>query len=848
MKSVDKKYFGFNKGINTEAPLVAWPDGYTVDEQNWDLLQDGSRRRRLGLSYEAGSSPSFFSSDGASTDMSSGSRFYRWRNVNNTDEFNFIVCQVGSRLSVWRDPISGPLGVPELEFDLLPYKVTYGEGEDAYAALDEDIAKDTVTFAEAEGKLVVAGPNLKTLALSFEDNVLTGEEIKFVERDLFGIDDSIAVDVTPEVLTDSHKYNLFCRGWLEADIDTVFDQKAVYPAKNMIAFMGLRRQTESGFSDTDGVRVFSPDKLFNEFFQNMSAPRGHITRDPFYRQIGYGSLGQGSVKKTVANITEVNTNTGDVTIKSEEDAHGVLVDDSIQLSECKVLMVLGFSQKKLWLDGNYTVKSLVDANTFIVNIPIIKIEGYRYLKTLKRGSYTVGGTILIDAEGFEPSTTRFGVVASFSGRLFYGGCSDARLSDRIYFSKVIEDDSDFGKCYQEADPTSEFISDLLPTDGGYIVIPNLGTLKALTPYGGALLALSSEGVWLIGPGPQGLFAATGYSLRKITDAGCLAPQSVILADNVPMYWSTSGIYAIIEDSNSGFLSAKNVSQDTINSLFHSIRHEEKKRVKGCYDSVRKRVFYLYNSRLVNPPDGNPSLEGEASEFSTSVTPIGVIDDADVPAVTYDSALIFDLRLGAWVKWYFADKAIWVRDALCLATNYDSGDLNGALRILCQEDGTKKFYIGGITGTDYKDWNTEAPAFLYTGPDSLGEPERFRYAPYVHVFMRKENNVPIVVDQDPDALTQAAVNSDVDLTVAGKTPSLFMQPRWDWARGSNSGKINNYVQVYRESRKHPEAFGMVVTKNKIRGRGRNLFLAFKAGPGAPAWLDGWTVKYDAQVTI
>lgn len=53
MQSADKKYFAQNKGINTEAPLVAWPAGFTIDEQNFDLLADGSRRRRPGLQPEA---------------------------------------------------------------------------------------------------------------------------------------------------------------------------------------------------------------------------------------------------------------------------------------------------------------------------------------------------------------------------------------------------------------------------------------------------------------------------------------------------------------------------------------------------------------------------------------------------------------------------------------------------------------------------------------------------------------------------------------------------------------------------------------------------------------------------
>lgn len=63
MQSADKKYFALLKGINTEAPLVAWPEGFTIDEQNFDLLIDGSRRRRPGLGPEDLSDPNDTSSN-----------------------------------------------------------------------------------------------------------------------------------------------------------------------------------------------------------------------------------------------------------------------------------------------------------------------------------------------------------------------------------------------------------------------------------------------------------------------------------------------------------------------------------------------------------------------------------------------------------------------------------------------------------------------------------------------------------------------------------------------------------------------------------------------------------------
>jgi hypothetical protein len=845
MQSIDKKYFVFNKGINTEAPLVAWPEGFTVDEQNFDLLQDGSRRRRLGLSYEAGGTRSSLTCEGSSTDLSSGTKFYRWKNVANTDEHNFIVGQVGQSLYIWDDPVSGPMGNWKYEFPLGDYRVQ----STAYTATDAELSEMTCSFSEADGKLIVVGTYIEPLAIELEDGILIGETITIMERDFFGVDDGISVEVTPATLADTHRYNLYNRGWMEENIQAVFTDKDYYPAKNMVQFLGLRKQSESGWSDETGLKVFSPDKLTSEIFQNMSAPVGHITRNVFDRSVGFGSLGQGTNIKTILSVDQVQENTGEITVTVSETTSDLAVNDDIEIIGTVLKFRSSKADKKIDISGVYPVTAIIDTNTFTFTIsPDIYAKYPQYVKCTEKGQYTENGLIEADFEGFEPSTSRFSVTAAFSGRVFYGACPDSRLADRIYFTKSIETTKDFGYCYQEADPTSEYVSDLLPTDGGYITIPNLGTLRALVPYGRALLCFSSEGVWAIGPGERGSFSALGYSVQKITDAGCIAKQSVVVADNIPMYWSSSGIYAIMEDSNSGFLSAQNMTQTTINGLFHAIRHNEKTRVKAAYDSVRKRAIFLFNSRLTIPASGDAPLTGEADLYSTSITPIGIIDDTDTAGIVYDTALIFDLRLGAWIKWVFANEGISVRDVYTLPTGYSNDDLNAVIRFFSQEPGTTKYYMGQLTDSTYLDWGHEAAAFIYTGPDSIGEPERFKYAPYVHVFMRKESKVPVVVSQTPAPFTEVGVGSYVDLILSGRQSSLLMQPRWDWARGLDSGKITSYVQVYREVKTHPDSFGMVVTKNKVRGRGRNLFLCFKAGSQAPAWLDGWTIKYDAQTRI
>lgn len=74
-------------------------------------------------------------------------------------------------------------------------------------------------------------------------------------------------------------------------------------------------------------------------------------------------------------------------------------------------------------------------------------------------------------------------------------------------------------------------------------------------------------------------------------------------------------------------------------------------------------------------------------------------------------------------------------------------------------------------------------------------------------------------------------------------SLLMQARWDWANTSASNKFSQQVQVYRNTK--PSAtiaggFPIVVTKNKVRGKGRALQIRFTSESGKDAEILGWGI--------
>ena len=81
--------------------------------------------------------------------------------------------------------------------------------------------------------------------------------------------------------------------------------------------------------------------------------------------------------------------------------------------------------------------------------------------------------------------------ASAFGRFFYA------VDSMVYFTQIVETDSDVGRCYQQNDPTSSEFPDLLDTDGGVIELEDTQRIKAMQSYSSGVLIFAGNGVWYI---------------------------------------------------------------------------------------------------------------------------------------------------------------------------------------------------------------------------------------------------------------------------------------------------------------------------------------------------------------
>lgn len=180
-------------------------------------------------------------------------------------------------------------------------------------------------------------------------------------------------------------------------------------------------------------------------------------------------------------------------------------------------------------------------------------------------------------------------VAFWAGRAFFA------FENRIFYSQVITDTfSVVHKCYQEADPTGESISDLIDTDGGVIQIMEAGEIECLFPMQGALIVFAANGIWSV----QGMsqaegFTATSYSITPITSVPAVNFRTVINVEGLPCYWGYNGIWIITPEQ--GGLGINNIIDKKIQRFFDAIPSLSKTRATGRYDKVRKNIVWMWPS-------------------------------------------------------------------------------------------------------------------------------------------------------------------------------------------------------------------------------------------------------------
>lgn len=188
-------------------------------------------------------------------------------------------------------------------------------------------------------------------------------------------------------------------------------------------------------------------------------------------------------------------------------------------------------------------------------------------------------------------------LTAFGGRIFY------LCKNTLLFSQTLKaDNKGYDLCYQDADPTSEEISDVVATDGGMIQLLTIGKGKNIHSFYRGVIVFGDREVTGVLSNSINLFSATDYDIVKITNAGCCGEYSIVETDNEMFYWSTHGIYRISIDENNN-ISAQCVSVGTIQQWYNSLSISSKENVIGYYDYANNRIYWFYPTNEVSKLDG-----------------------------------------------------------------------------------------------------------------------------------------------------------------------------------------------------------------------------------------------------
>jgi len=446
------------------------------------------------------------------------------------------------------------------------------------------------------------------------------------------------------------------------------------------------------------------------------------------------------------------------------------------------------------------------------------------------------------------------VCAFFAGRVWYAGMPTTAQLGTIYFSQVLDDINKVGDCYQSNDPTSEVVSDLEDDDGGTIEIPDSGEILSLEPLGRGVMVIATNGVWFISGIDRG-FTAASYSVERVSSVGCVSTKSVVVVEDTLVYWSNGGIYTVSPGGSGAEFSSRNISDQNVKTFYQNIPILSKLYAEGTYNATDKLLYWLYSSTETQ--------------------------DTGTGRFNKNSVLALDLRLNAWY-WFDIDTSLGVIPVSIDTTKetnetsqiYDvyvgSDDVNQSTNDVVANipvlNGTRKtFKVVSLhpvssnnysltfadflntrnSSTKFKDWysfNTagvEKEAYFLTGYNMGGNgPSRSKSGMYLTVFMKR---------------TETSFDANANPV---NESGCLMQSRWDFTDNTNPGKWADEVQVYRQprpffaepSQSFDDGYPLVISKNKLRGRGKAVQFRYRSEAGKDMKIVGWTGTFVGSTNV
>lgn len=454
-----------------------------------------------------------------------------------------------------------------------------------------------------------------------------------------------------------------------------------------------------------------------------------------------------------------------------------------------------------------------------------------------------------------PSDTTSGgcsLVSDFAGRIFYSGFqgevtdgddNSPILSSYILFSQLVRNKTSIVKCYQEGDPTSRENSAIVDTDGGFIRISGAKQIYGMIPLASGLFIFADNGIWSLQGGSDYGFTATNYSLKKISAFGCFNNKSIVTVNDQVYYWGPEGIFLLARNQYGDWI-VNSISDNTIQTLYDNIEDSDKRNAVGVYDQFDKKIRWMYNQ------DTNRSNFNDVLELVIDIAVGAFTKTRFKPLATNPPDIIGYVQTASFLSGilaseiYVGSNQILVNgdSVIVSATSRTSGIQSIKYIILYGTVGSNiGFTFAQYRDVTFMDWKTldgvgvDAKAFILTGHTTASDSAIAKQTPYLVVHMKRTEDGVVQVGDD---------------LIPNRQSSCLVRSQWDWSNSINSKKWSNSFQVYRYKRpyfiansfdEYDNGFETVVTKNKLRGRGKALSIYFETEQGKDCRILGWNLS-------
>tara|TARA_R110000823_G_scaffold222404_1_gene350770 strand:- start:3154 stop:5307 length:2154 start_codon:yes stop_codon:yes gene_type:complete len=338
----------FNKGLITEAGELTFPDGASVDELNMSLLRDGSRRRRLGVSFESGYT------EGSAITTGQLTTSHVWEAPDGVSNLRLLVVQKDNSLLIYTASGSGSVSPNYLTV----YDMTARERAGGDAGLT------AVSFTGINGELIIASSEINTFKLTYDSGAATfsTSEISFRVRDFEWQSDRTLFDVeAAATVSADRQYDTLNSGWRYEKGAAAL---ATFVAANSNAYPPLTHPWYAGknssgdYSDSEWHKIYQGSSIlgngsfiYDLYSKNRASASGLAGTTTATETTRFTTVAAYASRVFYAGMTS-SDNTGNV-------FYSQLLDENGKLGECL--------QQNDPTGENYS--DLLETDGGVINIP-----------------------------------------------------------------------------------------------------------------------------------------------------------------------------------------------------------------------------------------------------------------------------------------------------------------------------------------------------------------------------------------------------------------------------------------------------------------------------------------------